>query len=132
MVSSCRATGKPADVNAGYSNRFAARLTPCRAGMPCKQRSERWARPSSVEATKGLDDQKLADYIRKTTFKTVVGDIRFGPNGELDCSRVVQVQFQHIKGNDVAQFKGISTQVIVTPDEFKSGEVIYPYEKAKE
>jgi branched-chain amino acid transport system substrate-binding protein len=85
----------------------------------------------AIEATKSLDDQKLADYIRKTTFKTVGGDIAFGPNGEWVKARVLQVQFQGIKGNDVAQFKDISTQVVVTPDEYKSGNLIYPYEKAK-
>jgi hypothetical protein len=26
-------------------------------------------------------DDKLADYIRVTTFKTVVGDVKFGPKG---------------------------------------------------
>jgi hypothetical protein len=31
----------------------------------------------------------------------------------------------------VGQFKDISTQVVVTPDEYKSGNLIYPYEKAK-
>jgi branched-chain amino acid transport system substrate-binding protein len=41
------------------------------------------------------------------------------------------VQFQGIKGNDVGQFKDISTQVVVTPPEYASGNVIYPYEKAK-
>src|SRR5215471_6860923 len=85
----------------------------------------------AIEATKSIDDQKLADYIRKTTFKTVAGDISFGPNGEWVQPRVLQVQFQGIKGNDVGQFKDISTQVVVTPDAYKSGNLIYPYEKAK-
>jgi branched-chain amino acid transport system substrate-binding protein len=86
----------------------------------------------AIEATKGLDDQKLADHVRATTFKTVVGDVKFGVKGEWAQSRVITVQFQHIKGNDVGQFKNISTQVIVWPPEYKSGDVIYPYEKAKE
>jgi branched-chain amino acid transport system substrate-binding protein len=85
----------------------------------------------AIEATKSIDDQKLGDYIRKTTFKTVGGDIAFGPNGEWVAPRVLQVQFQGIKGNDIGQFKDISTQVVVTPDEYKSGNLIYPYEKAK-
>ena len=85
----------------------------------------------AIEATKSIDDQKLADYVRKTTFKTVGGDIGFGPNGEWVKPRVLQVQFQGIKGNDLGQFKDISTQVVVTPDEYKSGNLIYPYEKAK-
>jgi branched-chain amino acid transport system substrate-binding protein len=85
----------------------------------------------AIAATESLDDQKLADYIRKTTFKTVVGDVKFGAKGEWAQSRMLQVQFQGIKGNDVGQFKDISTQVVVSPAEYKSGNVIYPYEKAK-
>ncbi len=85
----------------------------------------------AVEATKGLDDAKLGDYIRANTFKTVVGDVKFGAKGEWAKSRVLQVQFQNVKGNDVAQFKDMSTQVVVAPAEYESGKVIYPYEKAK-
>jgi branched-chain amino acid transport system substrate-binding protein len=44
---------------------------------------------------------------------------------------VLQAQFRGIKGNDVAQFKDPNTEVIITPAELKSGDVIYPYEKAK-
>jgi branched-chain amino acid transport system substrate-binding protein len=85
----------------------------------------------AVEATKGLDDAKLGDYIRANTFKTVVGDVKFGKGGEWAQSRVLQIQFQNVKGNDVGQFKDISTQVVVTPSEYGSGKVIYPYENAK-
>ena len=59
-------------------------------------------------------------------------DVKFGKGGEWAQSRVLQVQFQHIKGNAVDQFRDISTQVVVAPDQYKSGSVIYPYEKAKE
>src|SRR5258708_9185687 len=85
----------------------------------------------AVEGTKSLDDAKLGDYIRANTFKTVVGDVKFGKGGEWAESRVLQVQFQNVQGNDVAQFKDISTQVVVSPAEYESGKAIYPYEKAK-
>jgi branched-chain amino acid transport system substrate-binding protein len=85
----------------------------------------------AVEGTKSLDDAKLGDYLRANTFKTVVGDVKFGAKGEWAQSRVLQVQFQNVKGNDVGQFKDISTQVVVSPAEYESGKVIYPYEKAK-
>ena len=85
----------------------------------------------AVTATKALDDAKLADYIRAHAFATVVGDIKFGPKGEWAQSRVLQVQYQNIKGHEVAQFKDMSTQVVVAPAEYASGEVIYPYERAK-
>jgi branched-chain amino acid transport system substrate-binding protein len=44
---------------------------------------------------------------------------------------VLQVQFQGIKGNDIAQFRDVSTQVVLTPAEYKNGEVIRPYANAK-
>jgi branched-chain amino acid transport system substrate-binding protein len=85
----------------------------------------------AIEATKSLDDQKIADYIRANTFKTVVGDVKFGPGGEWAQSRVLQTQFRGIKSNDVSEFKDIATQVVIDPAEYASGTVIYPYEKAK-
>ena len=85
----------------------------------------------AVEGTKSLDDAKLGDYIRANTFKTVLGDVKFGKGGEWSAPRVLQVQFQNVKGNDVAQFKDMSTQVVVAPAEYESGKPIYPYEKAK-
>ena len=57
--------------------------------------------------------------------------MRFGVQGECAESRMLEVQFQHIKGNDIGQFKDISTQVVLMPAQYKSGEIVYPYEKAK-
>jgi branched-chain amino acid transport system substrate-binding protein len=85
----------------------------------------------AIEATKSLDDKKLADYIRANTFKTVLGDVKFGKGGEWAESRVLQVQFHDIKGNDVEQFRGMGTQTVLTPADYNSGKVIFPYEKAK-
>ena len=87
----------------------------------------------AIEATNSIDDGKLADYMRQTTFKTVIGDIKFGAKGEWAKTRVLQTQFQNIKGNEIDQFKDVSrSQVIIAPDEYKTGDVIYPYSKAIE
>jgi branched-chain amino acid transport system substrate-binding protein len=67
----------------------------------------------AIEATMRLDHDRLADYIRAAVVKTVVGDVRFGAQGEWAESRVLEVQFQHIKGSDIGQFKDISTQVVL-------------------
>jgi branched-chain amino acid transport system substrate-binding protein len=85
----------------------------------------------AVEATNTLDDAKLGDYIRAHPFTTVVGEVRFGAEGEWAYSRILQVQYQNITGNDIAQFRDMSTQVAVAPPEYASGAPIYPYEKAK-
>jgi branched-chain amino acid transport system substrate-binding protein len=85
----------------------------------------------AITATKSLDDQKLADYIRANTFKTVVGDVKFGAKGEWAESRVVQTQFQTVKGNDIEQFRNAASQVVISPADYASGKVIYPFEKIK-
>jgi branched-chain amino acid transport system substrate-binding protein len=85
----------------------------------------------AVEATRTLDDARLADYMREHLFTTVVGDVRFGAEGEWASSRVLQVQYRNIKGHDLAQFKEMSTQVVVAPAEYASGQAIYPYQRAK-
>jgi branched-chain amino acid transport system substrate-binding protein len=85
----------------------------------------------AVTETKTLNEDKLADYIRGATFKTVVGDVKFGKRGEWEKERTIAVQFQNIKGNTIEDFRDLSTEVIIYPPEYKSGEVIYPYEKAK-
>jgi branched-chain amino acid transport system substrate-binding protein len=85
----------------------------------------------AVEATKSLDDGKIADYIRANTFKTVLGDLRFGKNGEWAQPRVLQVQFQGISGNGVDQFRDTTHQVILTPGEYSTGKVQYPYNEIK-
>ena len=59
----------------------------------------------TVKAVGGFDDAKMAEYLHKTTFKTIVGDIKFGPHGEWETARIITVQYQNIKGNDVQQFK---------------------------
>jgi branched-chain amino acid transport system substrate-binding protein len=73
------------------------------------------------------DQQKLGDYLKANGFKTIVGDIRYAPNGEWAVPRVLQTQFQKIKGNDLDQFKRAGTQVILFPTEFASGKLQLPY-----
>jgi branched-chain amino acid transport system substrate-binding protein len=85
----------------------------------------------AIEGTKSIEDKKLADYIRANAFKTVLGDVKFGKDGEWAQSRVLQIQFHDVKSNDVEQFRAMNTQTVVTPAEYKSGNVVYPYEKAK-
>jgi branched-chain amino acid transport system substrate-binding protein len=84
----------------------------------------------AIAATKSLNDDVLADYFRKTTFKTVVGDVKFGKQGEWAEERTLAAQFQNIKGKTVDDFRDLTTEVIIYPPKYKSGEVIYPYEKA--
>ena len=88
-----------------------------------------WRRRS--KGRKALDQVKLAAYMRSHTFSTVVGDIKFGKDGEWAKSRVFFTQFQHVTGNSIDQFKDTTHEVIVWPNEYKTGNMIYPYADAK-
>ncbi|HSI00082.1 MAG TPA: amino acid ABC transporter substrate-binding protein, partial [Reyranella sp.] len=58
----------------------------------------------AVKATGGTNDDKLAEHLRKTTYKTVVGDVAFNEQGEWATAAVLAVQFQGVQGNGVEQF----------------------------
>jgi branched-chain amino acid transport system substrate-binding protein len=86
---------------------------------------------AAVEATKSLDHDKLAGYMRDHKFSTVVGDVAFGKDGEWTNPRMVFAQFQRVTGNDAEQFRDGSKEVIVWPTEKKTGNIIYPYIDAR-
>src|SRR6266496_4895494 len=54
----------------------------------------------AIKGANSLKDEVLADYIRKTTFKTIHGDIKFGKGGEWEKGRMLQVQYHGIKQGD--------------------------------
>ena len=81
----------------------------------------------AVTATKSLQDETLADYLRKNTFKTVMGDIRFGARGEWAEPRILMTQFQKVNGKELGQFDQPGTQVILYPEKFKSGQLATPF-----
>ncbi|HVB16972.1 MAG TPA: hypothetical protein VNF04_10595 [Stellaceae bacterium] len=65
-------------------------------------------------------------------FHTVVGDLAFGPNGEWTEARPIWVQYHSIKGHSADQFKSSSTVTILSPAKYKTGDLVYPYTKARE
>jgi branched-chain amino acid transport system substrate-binding protein len=85
----------------------------------------------AVEAVGSTDQGKLADYLHKTRFKTVIGDVKFGPTGEWEKSRILYIQYQSVRGNDLNQFREPGKAVILYPPELKSGDLIYPFAKAR-
>jgi branched-chain amino acid transport system substrate-binding protein len=85
----------------------------------------------AINATKSLDHKKLADYIRQNEMKTMVGPIRYGPDGEWANPRVVQAQFRGVVDKNIDQFRQPGKQVVLYPPQFKTGDVIAPFEKAR-
>ncbi len=84
----------------------------------------------AIEGTKSLDQNKLADYIRSHSFKTIVGDITFGKDGEWSKPRVLEVQFQHVRSTSLEDLKNTSTEAILDPAQYKTGDVM-PITEAK-
>src|SRR3954468_2806168 len=85
----------------------------------------------AINATKSFEHKKIAEYLRKNELKTIVGPIRYGPDGEWANPRVVQAQFQGIKDKDLDQWKQPGKQVVISPESVKTGDVIAPFEKAR-
>lgn len=84
----------------------------------------------AINATKSIDDRKLADYLRKNELKTIVGPVRFGPDGERANVRLITAQFRGVKDKDQEQFRGTTKQIIVSPATDKTGDFISPFSKA--
>ena len=85
----------------------------------------------AINATKSLDHKKLAEYLHKNEMKTIVGPIRYGPDGEWANARVVQAQFRGVMDKDMEQFRQVGKQVVIYPPAYKTGDVIAPFEKAR-
>src|SRR4051812_44396403 len=85
----------------------------------------------AVNGTKSLDQKKMAEYLRQNEMKTIVGPISFDKNGEWAKPRVVQAQFRGVVDKDVEQFRQPGKQVVIYPDDYKTGEVVAPFEKAR-
>jgi branched-chain amino acid transport system substrate-binding protein len=85
----------------------------------------------AIAGTASLDDARLAQFTRDSSFKTVLGDVKFGQGGSWSEARVLQVQYQDIQSGDLSNFKDVRTQAVVWPSSLVSGALIYPYAKAK-
>jgi branched-chain amino acid transport system substrate-binding protein len=86
----------------------------------------------AIEGAKSINDDKLAEYLRTHEFKTIMGDITFGKNGEWTKSQFMQVQYHNITdAANLETWRGMDYQTVVAPDDLKTGNVTYPYEKAQ-
>jgi branched-chain amino acid transport system substrate-binding protein len=85
----------------------------------------------AIVATKSLDHKALADYLRKNEMKTIVGPIKFAPDGEWAQPRVVQAQFRGVVDKNMEQFRQPGKQVVLFPPDYKTGDVVAPFEKAR-
>ncbi|HVL35807.1 MAG TPA: amino acid ABC transporter substrate-binding protein [Burkholderiales bacterium] len=85
----------------------------------------------AVAGTKSLDHKALAGWLRQNQVSTIVGDIRWDKSGEWANPRVIQAQFRGVVDKDMEQFTQPGKQVVIYPDNYKTGEVLVPFEKAR-
>jgi branched-chain amino acid transport system substrate-binding protein len=85
----------------------------------------------AIKAVGSLDEGKLAEHMHKAKFNTIVGDVEFDNLGEWKNPRALQVQYQGVVGNDLEQFKQPGKQVILWPLNLRSGNLVVPYDTAK-
>lgn len=81
----------------------------------------------AIEAVGAIEEASLARHMHEATFKTVVGDVTFGPQGEWERSRIIWVQYRDVTDHGIDQFTGPGRQVILHPPEFKSGDIVTPF-----
>jgi branched-chain amino acid transport system substrate-binding protein len=86
----------------------------------------------AVTATKSLDQKTLAKFIRENTHKTIVGPITYAEDGEWKESATLEAQFRGVKDKDVDQFRSSGKQVILFPDRLKTGDLVAPFEAARQ
>jgi branched-chain amino acid transport system substrate-binding protein len=85
----------------------------------------------AIKGAKSIEDDKLAAYLRKASFNTVMGPIKFGKKGEWAESRMLTVQYHDITdAANLETWRGMSYQTVLGPKNLETGKVIYPYEKA--
>jgi branched-chain amino acid transport system substrate-binding protein len=86
----------------------------------------------AVEGTKSLSDDKIAEFMRTHAFTTIMNpEIKFGKDGEWTKSAVMQVQYHDITDSaNLDTWRGMSYQTVLTPADQKTGNIIYPYERA--
>jgi branched-chain amino acid transport system substrate-binding protein len=86
----------------------------------------------AVTGAKSINDDKIADYMRSHAFDTIMASgIKFGKDGEWTKSGMMQVQYHDLTdGANLDTWRGMSYQTVLTPADQKTGNIIYPYEKA--
>ena len=85
----------------------------------------------AVNGTKSLDQKKLAQYLHSHTMETIVGPISYNKDGEWAKSRMLMIQFRGIKDKNLEQWREPGKQVVLYPSQYKTGDVVMPFEKAK-
>ena len=86
----------------------------------------------AMQATKSLDDEQARRLHRQDDVQDHHGRHQVRQGRRVGEVRMLQVQYHGIKRATASiSSRGMATQTVLTPAEYKTGNVIYPFEKAK-
>src|SRR3954454_15684627 len=85
----------------------------------------------AIKATGSLDQKAIAKYLRENEHQTIVGPIAFSADGERKETATLQAQFRGVVDKNIEQFRSPGKQVILFPEKLKSGDLISPFEAAR-
>jgi branched-chain amino acid transport system substrate-binding protein len=85
----------------------------------------------AIKVVGSLDQKAIAKYLHENTHKTIVGPIAFSADGERKETAVLQAQFRGVVDKNIQQFRNSGKQVILFPENLKSGELVSPFEVAR-
>jgi branched-chain amino acid transport system substrate-binding protein len=85
----------------------------------------------AANAMGSLDQKGIAKYLHASEVKTIVGPIAFSEDGERKETATLQAQFRGVVDKNIEQFRSSGKQVILFPEKFKSGDLISPFEAAR-
>jgi branched-chain amino acid transport system substrate-binding protein len=123
-------TPEAADFLAKYQARAKDAGTDALAYFPVMAYADLQILGDAIVATNSLKDDVLAAHMHQAAFKTVVGTISFGKEGEWAKDRMLAAQFHDIKSNGLDEFRDLKTEAVVYPPDLKDADVIYPYANA--
>src|ERR1700687_106949 len=85
----------------------------------------------AIKATGSLDQKAIAKYLHEHETKTIVGPIAFSVVGERKETATLMAQFRGVVDKDMEQFRSSGKQVILFPERLKTGDLISPFEAAR-
>jgi branched-chain amino acid transport system substrate-binding protein len=85
----------------------------------------------AVTGTKSFDHKKLAQYLHTHTMQTIVGPISYNKDGEWAQPRMLMIQFRDIADKNLEQWRQPGKQVVLYPPQYKTGDAVMPFDKAR-
>lgn len=120
------------DFLARYSKRAAeAKVDPLGFYLPPFNYAIGQMLEQAIRGVNSFEHAKIAQYLKNNELKTVVGPIKYDRDGEWANPRVVQAQFRGVADKDMEQWRKPGKQVVLFPDQYKTGDLIAPFEKAR-